>query len=234
MNKMTFISIKKQMFKTIFLIFIGTLCYSFQAQTNLNGYCVNYALNDISACLTFEKVKNFTYEYSGDTGVFEYGQGDYEISSNKLILNYHRTDPLKVGYHVSKIWTNKKDSINLNFKVMDFEGNPLPAVSVAYKDSLSRYGYNGVASNKMGIALIGLKRDRTELEVEIINVGFRHYKFTIDKNYNCDISVFLQKDGGGVPIKNQIDTMELENMRLKYFTVNNAEEEIMTWRKIEN
>ena len=189
---------------------------------------------DYSNCLTFETDRNFTYEYSGHLGVLKYGQGEYKFTDNQLILNYNKTEPIKIGHHVSEIWTNNKDSIYLKINIFDFDGLPLHAVSVIYKDSLSKYGYSGVASNREGIALINLKKDRTDLDFEISHLGFNIYKFSLDKNYNYNISVFLQKDGDGLPILNQIDTLEIIKRRPKYFTVKNKNGSETTWRKLED
>lgn len=221
--------------KIIILFFVGTLYNNLHAQDRFDGmYCKEYDLKDFSRCLTFERERSFMYEYSGDTGVFEFGKGEYQLIDNRLILNYNKTEPIKIGHHVSKIWTNSKDSINLKFNVFDFDGLPLHGVTVVYKDSLSKYGYSGVASNENGVALLHLKIDRTDLQVKISNVGFRSYEFSLDKNYNYNISVFMQKDGDGEPIRNQIDTIRIEKIRNKYFTEKNAEGKIVTWRKIED
>lgn len=217
------------------LILVGMFCINIQAQIKFNGsYCKDYDLKNMSNCLTFETKKNFAYEYSGDTGVFEFGHGEYLFKDNKLILNYNKTEPIKTGHHFSEIWTNNKDSIHIQFNVFDFDSLPLPAVSVIYKDSLAQYGFNGVASNKKGIAAIKLKKNSNTLQVEISNVGFQSYKFSLDRNYNQVISVFLQKDGYGLPIRNQIDTLQIEKIKRKYFTVRNKNGSITTWRKRED
>lgn len=232
MNKMGTLMPKVRNVNTIILIMTGTLFYSANAQINFIGtYCIDYDINNFSNCLTFESEKKFRYEYVGDTGMFEYGQGEYQFIENHLILNYNRTEPLKTGYHISKIWTNAKDSINLQIHVFDFDGVTLPAVSVVYNDSLSKYGFSGMASNEKGLALINLKRDRNDLQVKISNLGFKSYKFSIDKNYNYNISVYLQKEGDGLPIINQIDTIQIEQIKSKYFTIKNKNGSITTWRK---
>lgn len=235
MNKMGTLMPKVRNVNTIIFIMAGTLFYSLNAQTIFSGtYCIDYDMNDFSNCLTFESEKNFRYEYNGDTGMFEYGQGEYQFIENHLILNYNKTEPIKTGYHFSEIWINSKDSINLQFHTFNFDSVPLPAVSVVYKDSLSKYGFTGVASNEKGFAIINLKRDRTDLQVKISNVGFRSYEFSLDKNYNYNISVFMQKVGEGEPIRNQIDTIRIEKIRNKYFTAKNKNGSVTTWRKVED
>lgn len=226
---------KAQIVKMVVLLLVGTLYYSLNAQTNFDGtYCKEYDLKYFSDCLTFEKERNFKFEYSGDTGVFEFGEGEYQIIGKHLILKYNKTEPIEIGHHVAKIWTNNKDSINLQFNIFDFDGLPLPAVTVVYEDSLSKYDYTGVTSNKKGIAIINLKKDRTDLQIEISHLGFELYKFSLDKNYNYNIYVFLQREGDGLPIKNQIDTLEIQEVKLKYFTVKNKDGSKAIWRKTED
>ncbi|MFD0834671.1 hypothetical protein ACFQ0I_02760 [Mariniflexile aquimaris] len=215
-------------------ILVLTLCNNLYAQTNLNGtFCIDYAIKDYGECLNFKNDSIFIHRYGGDMGTEGYGKGEYSIIGNKLILNYNKSEPLNLGYHTSKIWTNSKDSINVNFKFFDFDSTPLPAVNIIYKDSLSKYGYSGVAANEKGIAVFKLKRDRTNLQFKISNLGFRQYEFSIDKNYNYSISVFLQKDGSGLPILNQIDTLVINKKRPKYFVVKNKNGSQTTWKKLD-
>lgn len=236
MNKMVTIIQKVQIVTNPYIyVLVGMLCYNSNAQTNLNGtFCIDYAMKDFFNCLTFQTEKNFKYEYGGDTGMFEYGQGKYKFMGNRLILNYNKTEPQKIGYHVSRIWTNSKDSINLKIKIFNFDSIPLPYVSVAYEDSLSKCGYSGVATNEKGIASLNLKRDKTNLQFKVSNLGFKQYEFTIDKNYNYTISVFLQKVGDGLPLLNQIDTLYIAKIKPKYFTVKNKDGRVTTWKKIED
>jgi hypothetical protein len=205
-----------------------------QSQTNLSGIygARNYPLGEYTS-LEFNKEGFFKKEVSGEFGTYYYGQGEYRFIDNKLILNYNKTEPIKIGHHVSKIWTNNKDSININFKFFDFDSIPLPAVNVIYKDSLSKYGLRGVAANEKGMAMFNLKRGKTNLQFIITNLGFKQYELFIDNNYNYDISVFLQKGYTGLPILNQIDTLVIDKKRPKYFVVKNKNGSLTTWKKLD-
>src|SRR5690554_1138668 len=102
MNKMEMEVQRVQNAKIFILILVGMFCISTQAQIKFNeSYCKDYDLKNISNCLTFETEKNFAYEYSGDTGVFGFGHGEYLFKDNKLILNYNKTEPIKTGHHFS-------------------------------------------------------------------------------------------------------------------------------------
>lgn len=218
----------------IIFILVGLLYNNTYSQNKLEGkFCIEYEIKDYGECLTFKNDNTFTHSFGGDMGTEGYGQGKYEFTNNNLILNYNKTEPLKTGYHTSKIWTNSKDSINVNFKFFDFDSIPLPAVSVIYKDSLSKYGYSGVAANEKGVAEFNLKRDRTNLQFKISNLGFKQYELFIDKNYNYSISVFLQKAYNGLPILNQIDTLVIDKKRPKYFVVKNKNGSLTTWKNLD-
>lgn len=206
-----------------------------QCQEKLNGrYSCLAPLQEHYNVYSFDRNNRFEYNRGASLGDDYYGSGEYKLIGNKLILNYNKTKPLKIGLHSSKVWTNNKDSINVNFKILNFDSIALPYASIAYKDSLSKYGYSGVAANEKGIASINLKRERTNLQFKISNLGFRQYEFAIDTNYSYDISIFLQKDGEGLPILNQIDTLIIDKKRPKYFTVKNKNGSISTWKKLDD
>lgn len=217
--------------KIIIFIFCIKLGY---AQTNISGtYNIpNYTVDGGEYTkITFLKNGTFKKEISGEFGTYYYGNGDYSFINDKLILNFNKTEPQRTGYHFSKIWMNKLDYIKVNFHFFDFDNIPLPYVNVIYQDTLSKNGFSGVAANEKGLAVVNLKRDRTKIQFKISNLAFNQYELTIDKNYNYDISVFLQKEGHGLPILDQIDTLEIVKNKPKYFTVKNKNGSISTWKK---
>lgn len=243
MSKMATIILKVQnVTKVVF--FILFFCNNLYSQTNINGtFCIDYDLKDFSVCFKFEKNKSFKYEYSGDLGLAEFGKGEYSFIDNKLILNYNKTEPVKVGYHISKIWTNNRDTINIRFNLYDFDNNPISYANIVFKDSLYKQGYKMLAlDNKEGKASITLKKDLSELEFQISSMEYgipsslyhSIYKLRINKNYNHDISVFLPKAESGLPILNQIDTLIIDKKKPKYFTVKNKDESITTWKKLDD
>jgi hypothetical protein len=93
--------------------------------------------DDFGNCLEFKKNNTFEYKFSGDLGMQSYAQGEYELGMDRLILNYNKTKPLKMSYHVSEIWQSNKDSITVDFNFFDFDGNPAKEVDIFYRDSLS-------------------------------------------------------------------------------------------------
>lgn len=187
-------------------------------QQGLEGRYSNLApLQEHYNTYTFNKNGKFEYQAGASLGNDCFGQGEYMITDNKLILNYNKTEPLRIGHHISQIWLNNKDSVMVDLNLFDFDGDPIPNVNIIYKDSLSKNGYNGVIVNEKGIAQITLGKEMKQHEFEITNLGYRPYKLNIDKSYNYKISVFLQKGHTGIPILNQIDTLSIVKVRRKYF-----------------
>lgn len=221
--------------KVILFILVGSLSCTLHAQANFIGtYCIDYDMNDFSVCLTFETDKSFSYEYSGDTGVFEYGQGKYRFVDKHLVLNYNKTAPMQIGHHVSKIWTNNSGMVNVNFAFFDFDGNVIPNVSIIYKDNLSKNGYSMLSADKEGFAKLITNKEDQSLQFTASKIAYNQHKFTIDKNYNYDITVYLQDEEDALPIRNQIDMLFIEKIRPKFFTVKNKNGSVTMWRKIED
>lgn len=246
MRKMETIMPKaKSAIKVIAIVLL--MCFHEGAQSQnkaIDGlFCrVYFPSGDFSNCLEFNKNNTFEYEFSDDLGTQSYAQGQYELIKNKLILDYNKTVPLKMSYHVSEIWQSNKDSITVNFNFFDFNGNPAIGVDVFYRDSLSPKGYITNVSDANGRVYFNLKKDIKELQFEIssmdygLSVSILHsfYNVTIYKEWNYKISVYLQKSYTGIPILNQKDTLNLVKIKRKYFTVRNKNGSVTTWRKIED
>ncbi len=104
----------KSVINSMILILFGICFLNTYSQDNFQGkYCKAYDLMDFSECLTFKADKTFKYNHAGDTGTLKYGEWEYKFIDKQIIVNYNTTESIKLGHHVSKIWTNKKDSINL-------------------------------------------------------------------------------------------------------------------------
>ncbi len=217
------------------LIFFIISKHTFSQNEKLNGkYSHLEQLQDYYTVYYFDGSSTFEYHTGGCLGDEYFGKGTYKIKDKLLILNYNKTEPIKLGHHVSKIWTNDSTAIDIQFKFFDFENRPIPFVNVTYKDSLSKNGYNGIAANKEGTAKLSLIKENEEFEMKISSVGFSQYKFTVGKKYNYSISIYLQNEGNGLPIRNQMDTLKIGEMTSKYFTVKNKNGSVTTWRKREN
>ena len=209
--------------------------HTYSQKERLNGKYSNLAsLQEYYNFYVFDENGEFEYHTGASLGDDYFGKGTYKFMDNLLILNYDKTEPLKTGRHVSKIWTNNSKTIDIHFRFFDFNNSSIPFVNVIYKDSLSKNGYNGIIANKDGIAQLTLTRENKDFHFALSNLGFSQYEFTLDKKYNYDISVYLQKEGNGLPIRNQVDTIAIEKRGAKYFTVKNNEGKVFTWRKIED
>lgn len=222
---------------SIFFLLLIISNYLFSQSEKINGrYSSIASLQEHYNYYVFDKNREFRYHVGACLGDDYFGFGDYWIVNNQLILNYNKTESIKTGYHLSKIWINNKDSIDVHFKFFDFNNNPIPFVNVMYKISLpdNTYTYNGVVADKQGITKLNLVKENKEFQLIISNVGYNEYRLIVDKTHNYDISVFLQEQGNGLPILNQIDTLEIVKRKPKYFTVKKKDGGIATWRKLED
>lgn len=215
---------ERSVIKSVFIIFILCSFSQFYGQKSIEGRYSNLMPNqEHYNFFDFKKNGIFEYHSGASLGDDKYGKGHYQIKNDSLILNYDLTEPIKIGYHISKIWRNNKDSICIKFVLFDLNHKVLdpPAASVMYKDSLSKYGYSGVAANNSGVAVFRLKKEKNNLQFMLSNLGYKPYNLIVDRNYNYEISVFMQNQGEGLPILNQTDTLEIVKQGRKYLEVKN-------------
>ena len=226
----------KNVIKHIVLVLILTIVNrAFSQMIKLEGTYSNLAsLQEHYNFYVFDNNGKFDFHSGASLGDDQFGKGTYRIIENLLILNYNKTEPIEVAHHVSKMWINNLKTIDIHLRFFDFNSTPLPFVNVIYKDSLSQNGYNGIVANKEGEAELNLTKENEDLNLVISNLENSQYEFTLDKKYNYIISVYLQKAGTGLPIRNQIDTLEIIEHSPKYFIAKNKDGSVTTWRKRED
>lgn len=194
-------------------------------QTNITGY-------GSGNCYSINKNGEFEY-FNGVHNIEFYGLGEYTLKSNNLILNYNKTKPLAKGYHIPEFWKNNADSIEVYLNFYDFEHQPISNVNVIYKDSLQKNGYNGAVADKFGKIRLLFSKSNGSLELKCSNLGFNQYKLILDKTYNYQIDVFLAKQGLGIPIYKQIDTLKIIEFGKNYFIVKEKPDKETKWIKRE-
>jgi hypothetical protein len=200
-------------------------CHS---QETLDGnYCIKFGMGDTYHCLNF-KGKTFKMERGADLGNDYYGKGTYQIKDSLLILNYNKT-PLKEfsGYYRSQVWKNSSDTVQLTFTIRDLEKNPVPYSSVVIlKEKI------GKKTNKEGKAELKSLKSKIQKEIQVLCLGYEIIKIQIFGNLNYHFDVFLKEsDQEGIPIKNQIDTLQIKEFGKGYFIVLNKGKEIL-WKKV--
>lgn len=188
--------------KTYISLLVFLMFYiSIYSQTLLNNkYTYCYGSVDNGECKTYTLKKNgiFLIETDGELGRIDYSKGHYFIKNDSLILNYDLTE-LKVNdFHKYKYYENNKDSIKVSINIFDLEKKPIKGNSVAiYSEKIVKY------SNKDGFLEFNLKKEKKQLEFNVASRGFG-YDFSIWKNKNYEIDVYLNLDNYGKAIKNQI------------------------------
>ncbi len=223
---------------TIIFILIGILYNNVYSQKKIEGtFCIDYDLMDFSNCLTFESDNKFTYKFSGHLGTMEYGQGVFKLLDNLLIRDYNRTLPKSLGYYNLSICKNDSDSINIIVNVYNKRTKePIEYANVFFKDSTNKLGYTGSGANENGSVEILTVKNENQIELNVIYLGFIEQKIDLIRNKNYKVEVYLkeQEDETGTPILNQVDTLKIEKIRPKYFTVKNKNGSLTTWRKIKD
>ncbi len=237
MNKMA-IQIQKEKNAINITILLFILCFfNMHSQNIIKGtFCVDYDLKDFSSCLKFNENREFIFNHSGDTGILEYGKGEYKLTDNQLILNYNKTPVKKLGYYNFSIWKNNLDSIDIIVSVFNKRTKaPIKYANVFFKDSTNKVGYTGFSANESGMVNLTTTKDKNTIELNVIYIGFLEQKINLTRNKNYMIEVYLKEieDENGIPILNQIDTLELVQYNKKQFKVKNKNGSLITWRKME-
>lgn len=183
----------------IFMIF--TIC----SHSQISGtYCLVYELKDFSTCLKFNEDGTFEYEQIGHLGVQQYGKGDFRISRESLTLDYGKTKPKKATFYRYEFWDAQKDSIILNFKVMDLNSNIMPNSSII----VDLEKEIGLKTGSKGLAKITLKKSEESNKIIINSLGYNTSKFKLQKSLSYYIEIYLAKTGG-IPIKDKIEYFEI-------------------------
>jgi len=198
----------KNVIKYIFLICFMIFSNIIISQSIVEDtYCREYELKDFSICLTFKLNNEFRYEYSGDLGIIDYGEGNYDIRNDSLILNYNETSPKALSYHRLYYWESGKDSVCLNFKLKTLNGVIVPYASVIFPENKI------FKSNSKGNVSIMLKRSDEKKRISIRDIGL-WYDLEISPTHNYDIDVFFS-ERGEIPIMNKIEKFKIIEIKLK-------------------
>ncbi len=154
----------------LIILFVLDKAYS---QEQLNGNYSSLAqFQEFYDFYNFNKNGVFEYHTGADLGDDYFGKGEYKIENDNLILNYNKTSPLKLGYYLTEIWTNNKDSINVNITTITLDKKPAPYLSITFSDSLAKNGVNGIATDRDGSGSITFKKDRKNINLSLTGVGY--------------------------------------------------------------
>lgn len=239
MSKMVIQTQKGKSVISTMILILFLICFfsSYSQDTFSDTYCIDYDLMDFSTCITFETKNTFKYSQYGDTGRLKYGEGEYKHQNNRLILNYNKTSAKSIGHYSLSVYKNNSDSIRLIVSVFNTRTNePIEYANVFFKDSINNLGYTGSSANADGLVEIRTSKNKNNIELNVIYLGFIEQKINLirDKNYKIKVYLKEQADESGMPILNQIDTLEIVKIRPKYFTVKRKDGNIATWRKLED
>jgi len=219
---------KKRILHIIILLFIIQFNNAYTQQKIEGIFCREYGLKDFYNCYTFFNNGEFKFKTGGDLGNDYYGKGDYILSENYLILNYNKSEPKELSYHRTKFWKNSKDSIELNFQIMDMVKQKIPYANIY----ILKYK-KGIITNENGNGKMKLKKSNENREIIVSYIGYDECRISIKKNFNYNFKVYLTKGFTGVPIKNHKETLDILELTDKYFKTKRKDENIIIWKKIE-
>ena len=208
-------------------IYIQIIIFAFPiiifSQTKLEGtYYVPELSGSTYEYLTFDKEGNFKYAKGGDLGEPQPSKGHYQLKDQFLILSFNNSQSKKLGFHKTEIWRNKKDSIVVNFKVMDLDGKPLEHAWIYNVNSKSQ-----IRTDENGTGNYILKKENSGGNFIITWLGYERYNLKVDLNYNQNIEIFLTEHLQEIPIRNQIDTLKIKESGSTYFVTDKS----VRWEK---
>lgn len=171
---------------------------------------------------------NGTFEYHSGASLGDdiYGKGDFEVLGDTLILKYNTTEPKKLGYHTTEIWENQKTSIKFDFQVVDLENKPIPNVNVIY---LNNSGYEKIILNEQGEGTGIFKKRQDSVKINFSFLGYERYTAKFDLNFSKNIKVYLAEWTSGIPILDQVDTLEIVEFEMDTLKLKDKEGNIDKW-----
>lgn len=188
------------------------------SQTRLNNkYSKCTEALDNGACKTYTFNKNGTFQddFSGGFSYYNNGSGHYKILKDSLILNYDTSELRTNDYHKASLYINTQDSIKVSIKVYDHRNNVQSntAVILLPERILKRTDENGEVVFK-------LKKEEVQLKFNVTN-DFLGYEFSIWKNKNYEIEVFINPYATGIPTKDQIESYKILEYTDEYLILKN-------------
>ncbi|WP_157578291.1 hypothetical protein, partial [Tenacibaculum ovolyticum] len=191
MNKKEIAMQKEVNVKSLLCIYFIVFLVSFSfSQNKLEGeYKIVNKLNDFSEKYFFTKSNTFKYEYHGDLGLIQFGNGEYFIKKDSLILNYNLTELKEESYHRIKKYYNSKDSIIIKLNIYNFKSNPIyNSIVYAYPNNIS------TESDKNGKAVLKFKKGKKKIELQIDGEYLAKQIIYIHTNANYTINAYMNKN----------------------------------------
>ncbi|WP_408029418.1 hypothetical protein [Tenacibaculum xiamenense] len=187
-------------------IFIVFITFNVFSQINLEGtFCKKSKHKDFATCYKFSE-NNFKYEHIGDIGIIEYGEGNFLIKNDSLILIYNKTElNNKSNYKIVNTSTSKSDSIKLRFIIKNSYHMLDYPLNGAIKINDGPY----INLNKDGEIAVKKTYDSIKLKTGVLHQDNLEFKIKADKNYLLE--VFLS-ESSGKPIVNRIEKFKINKI----------------------
>lgn len=214
-----------------FIIFCLFCIGAYSQQSKLSGkFCETDMPVDTGRCYDFSEDGTFSFISGGDLPPNIYGEGTYTIVNKFLILKYRNNDTYKLSYHKLEKQLSLSDSIQIDFKVRNFEGEPIIGTNVLFKNN-SGFTTNGIRLDENGNGHLKFKKMSDILKMEFSRVGYQNNLIEIQKDYSYIIKVFLAKYDQNLPIADYIDTLKVINLNKNRLELKDKSGRVTNWLK---
>ena len=217
--------------KTI-IYFLGVLSVStVYSQKSLNGVYSGLARYQESyEIFEFDENGDFEYHEGSCLGDNVYGSGTYELKDDLLILNFNRTKPRLLSFHKEEIYISNNDSITIKIQFIDINDQ----LALDYLDIRDAKAKRVGITNSDGFIEIRYKREKEKIDLTFQTLGYPEYNISLNRNFNYNVKMFWTPTFGGVPIMNQIDSLEIHKSSRKELMLGNENWKTKTWVKYED
>lgn len=193
---------------------LGCLCIgSCSAQNAIRGeYSASFYEGYFSERYFFKGDGTFSKRVVGDMGISHFGEGEYHLDKDTLVLNFNRTQLKDNSYSRHNSYYNSKDSVSVLLRVFDYANNLLADVST-YCFSTSQE----VKTNSSGEAMFIYDKDaQSEILFSVHLNGYQDHRFSLRLDKNYEIDVFLSPSMLYLPhpkaIKNEVLKYKVEEL----------------------
>ena len=167
----------------------------------------------------FDQNGLFEYHKGASLGDELFGEGEFWIQNDSLLLNYNRTPKKWKSYHQTKTWYNNSETAVLELIISDKEGVPIKGANVVLY-SIKRKLIKGETADGNGKVQFEVEKAPEDLTIEVSYLGYDSYGFSMKRQLNAEIEVHLMQEGFGNHILDQKEAFHIlsqkdDSVRLK-------------------
>jgi len=159
-------------------------------------FCNSFNGGFSSVCIEFKENMKFEYSTHGCLGIEDIGHGNFSLKSNKVVLNFDKVETKqKSKIKTDLIAEERKDSITLNFKILDGHNNKLPMPATILIESNSFEYEKGIQVDNSGEVTISKERNSDNEKYRILFIGYERFEFELSNSSSKNIEITLEPAG---------------------------------------